>query len=418
MSEKKTRFRYEAAQVLVGKIAILAASMVSSIYFSRMLQAQGKGELAVVTAITGIFAQFSNLGLHSAHTYYVSKDRSLQGKAEGNILILFVITLLVAAASYPVLVLNQALVKIPPYLTAMALMGFVVSLSLLMQENLFLAIGDLREYNVLQILGILLNIVLAVIASIWLKVDVYLVATLYAITPALVLAFSWFDRNMVRPKVSLPFFFRVMPYGMGSYVSCLTTYLLLRTDILMLNYFLEKTEVGLYSQAVALSDMLYMFSSSVSAVLFPKLASFETVEQKAAMMGRVMKVMTPVILAAAAGLGVFARIIVLLLYGDGYLGAVPLVRALLISSVAWGLSGFAFNFFASESKFSEAIFVPLIGCILNIGMNYFLIPKMHNMGAAIASDVSYVFVAVVMFCCVHRYIGKAKGRKKGIWKKL
>lgn len=412
MKENKTRFRYEAMQVMGGKIAILVMSMVSSIYFSRMLQAEGKGELSVVTAVAGILAQFGNLGLHSAHTYYVSKDRGLQALSEGNILILFFLSVMVSVVLFPILIINNEIVKISPYLIAIALINYIISLILMMQENLFLAIGDIREYNILQILPIAMNVVLVVIASVWFTVDVCLVSTFSVVSSVLTMAFSLKNRNMVKPKPSFSFFLKVMPYGIGSYVACLTSYLLLRTDILMMNYFLPKSDVGIYSQAVSLNDMLYMFSSSVSAVLFPRLSSFESVEQKANMVGKVMKVMTPVIFVSALVLGILARIVVLIMYGDGYLGSVPIVRVLLISSVAWGMSGFTFNFFASESRFAETIIVPLIGCILNIGMNYYLIPRMNGIGAAIASDVSYTFVVLAMFYCMYRYIKKQSNRQE------
>lgn len=410
MSDKPKRFRYEAAQVLIGKIAILAASMISSIYFSRVLQAEGKGAISIVTSIEGIFVQFCNFGLHSAHTYYVSKDKSQQNKAAGNVIICFIISVTIGMICYPFLILNPDLLKISSYLVAMALLSFVFNLFLMLQENLFLAIGNINKYNILQVLSPLVRVIVVAIISVWLNVDVYLVATMSVVSQVLIIAYSFGDKTAVKPKMSFRYFKEIMPYGIKSYVACLATYLLLRTDVLMLNYYLPKSEVGLYSLAVSLSDMLYMFSSSVSAVLFPKLSAFENTEQKYEMVCKVIKVMTPVIILTAAGLGVLARVIVLILYGEGYLGSVPLVRALLVSAVAWGMSGFVFNFFAAENKFMEPIVIPLIGFIINVIMNFFLIQSIHTMGAAIASDVSYTFVCIAMFYCMFQYVRKEKNK--------
>jgi len=398
------RFRYEVSHVLVGKVLSIIVMIFSSIYFARMLQAEGRGELSVITSISGTFLQLCNFGLHSAHIYYVSKDKTKMSVVEGNIYISFLISIGIATISYPVMIAFPDILKISPHLLVLALCLFVTNLFLMLQENLFLAIGNIAKYNLLQIMSPALTLGIAIIASFWLHVDVYLIALLSVAAQSITILISFADKMLVKPTMSLKYYLSVLPYGMKSYISCLVSYLLLRADIFMLNYFLPKSEVGYYALAVNFTDALYMVSSSVSTVLFPKLSSFATLEQKEDLMYKVLKFIIPIILILSGLVGVFAEHAVHILFGDGFMNSVSLIRGLLIASIAWGIGGIAFSFFASENRFMETIVIPLIAFFVNIGMNYLLIPRLSTFGAVVASDVSYVFVAFMMYICMHIYI--------------
>lgn len=404
MSEKGRRFRYDAMYALIGRVAIFAVSMVYSIYFSRLLLSEGKGELAIVNSVASIFAQFCNLGLHSAHTYYVSKDRGLQGQAEGNIIIVFIMSIFVGLVSFPILLQYPNLVKMSPQLLALALVFFTLSLALMLQQNLYLAIGNIKQYNLLQIIPNVLLLSMSFLASIWCKIDVGVVAAFNIVCYIFTILFSLFDKSFVKPVISFTFLKKVLPYGMKVYVSCLVTFLLLRTDMMMLNYYLSKSEVGLYSLAVNISDMLYMLSGTITAVLFPKLSACKKIDEKINMFKKVMFVMVPLMILAALFMGVLAKVIIVILYGNEYIGSVPLIKRLLVASVAWGWLGLVNNFLASENRFWEMLVASLIGFVLNIVINYFLIPVYGAAGAALASNISYVFVFCVVFFCFFKYI--------------
>lgn len=402
------KFKYEVGQVLIGKILFLFVLVLSSVYYARMLQAEGRGELSVITSISGTFLQLCNFGLHSAHIYYVSKDRTKISVAEGNIIISFLVSVGIAVISYPMMIAFPDILKVSPHLLVLALCLFVTNLFLMLQENLFLAIGNIAKYNLLQIMSPTLTLGIAMIASFWLHVDVYWVALLSVVAQLITILISFADKMLVRPTMSLKYYLSVLPYGMKSYISCLTSYLLLRADIFMLNYFLPKSEVGYYALAVNFTDALYIFSSSVSTVLFPKLSSFSTLEQKEELMYKILRVIIPIILILSGLVGILAEFAVHIMFGDGFMNSVSLIRGLLIASIAWGIGGPIFIFFASENRFMETILIPLIAFFVNIGMNYLLIPRLSTFGAVVASDVSYVLVAVLMYICMYIYIKRHK----------
>lgn len=404
---KTERFREKIGAVVFGKVLMLIVSMISSIYFSRILLAEGKGQLAVINSVAGIYSQFCNMGLHSAHTYYISKDNSNVAYAEGNIILAFIFSIIVSLISFPLFILFPEIFKLSKLHVAIALLTFIVSLVLMLQENIFLAIGKIKLFNLIQILSTAINILLVFIASFICKIDVTKVALLSLVGQVIIFIYSVLCNSLPRPIVRLSFLKYIFPYGVKSYLSCLITYLLLRIDVLMMNYFLDSREVGLYSLAVNLSDMLYIFSSSVSTVLFPQLSKFNSTKERAILLRKVFTHIIPLVAGAALMLWVSAEFVIKVLFGEDYIGSIPLLRILVVASFLWGISGYLFNFLSAEDNLMPTIIVPIIALLVNLGLNSIFIPLYGGAGAAVASVISYACECVLLAIIVLRYIAKS-----------
>ena len=155
MSPKKDSIQYfftNALRIINSRILIYLISLGSSVYIARILEPAGKGELAIVTSIFGVGIQLGNLGIHSANTYYTSKNKREMGKCVGNSIILVSIVSVVCFVIYCVFFMRQDIWKISRFQLTIAFILIPINLFNMLLENHFLAGEEIRKYNLVSII--------------------------------------------------------------------------------------------------------------------------------------------------------------------------------------------------------------------------------------------------------------------------
>lgn len=407
-------FMKDVGSVFSIKVVVYVIGFLTSIYLARTLGPAGKGKLAVIISVYSIILQFGNMGLHTAHVYYIAKDRSRAAQCEGNIIFLTVVSAVLVLAAIVYLMINGGSSGLESYSLIIALLLVPVNLFIMLQENLFIAVGQIRHYNIMELLNNGLYIAFVIGASLFLPVNAELVAAGMLAGAAVIIVYSivvYFKYIEKSVKLSLRFLKEILPYGMKSYLACLATYLVLKIDVLMIKYFLDEYEVGIYSLATSLVELTFMVSSSIALLLFPRLGSLSRFEEKKKMLKQVYIATIPVMLAIYLAMGIGIRYVIVILYGTQYIDAIGIIRMLLPGAFFWSSSQYIFNFLATENKFLSSIIVPVITLILNIATNYYLIPVMGIMGAAAASTISYGVCFAGMLASLIFYIKRKE--KKG-----
>ena len=101
-------------------------------------------------------------------------------------------------------------------------------------------------------------------------------------------------------------------------------------------------------------------------------------------------------LAAGTAIVVFAKPILVLLTQPKYYGAEKVIALLVLATIAYGVYLIINVNLIIAKKTSLSSISIAVGAILNLALNYFLIPRFEIMGAAVATLVSYsVSVALV-----------------------
>lgn len=399
-SNKKS-FVSAVGSILSVKILLYLIGISSSVYLARVLGPTEKGKLAVITSVYSMILQFGSMGIHSAHTYYVSKDRAKAKNCEGNILLLTGFTVVLSFVVLPFFLWNQRILNLDIVLTLMAFLLVPVNMFVMLQGNLFIAVGKVKQYNIIEVLSNSLYLIFVVVLSLFRPISAGLVAVCMFIALliidcySLIMFFNHIDKSIV---FSVKYLFSVVPYGIKIYCACLASYMVLRVDVLMLNYFQNSKEVGIYSLATSLVDMSYMVSSSIAVILFPSLGTISKLSEKGKMLKRVCQVSMSIMLGIYILMEIFVEYAIEILYGEQYRATVQVLRILIPGAFCWGSSNYLFQFFASENRFKEIIMVPIIALLVNVIMNLYLIPSQGSIGAAIASVCSYAvcFIGILI----------------------
>src|SRR5690349_13738217 len=149
------RFTTHVAWTLATRLLMIFNSVLAGVIVARWLGAQGVGELAVINVAVTTIVQLSSFGLPSSNTYFISKDRAHFRAATINSLLfaLLIGSALAIALSILASVRPSWFSLVPPDLIAIAAVSIPFQLITLIGLNILLAVGKIREFNVLDLVG-------------------------------------------------------------------------------------------------------------------------------------------------------------------------------------------------------------------------------------------------------------------------
>ena len=171
-----------------------------------------------------------------------------------------------------------------------------------------------------------------------------------------------------------------------------------QTDRIMLKLMMNETETGYYSAAVVCVNVTSFVFVAILDSMRPVIleAKHDSDPAYETHIVQLYSVITYVSLAQCVVMTVFARQLVLLLYGAEYLpSAVPLMIA--VWYMTFSYYGSVRNIWIlAEGKQKYLWMINLSGALANVAVNFILIPYLGAVGAAIASLVTQFFANVVL----------------------
>lgn len=169
-------------------------------------------------------------------------------------------------------------------------------------------------------------------------------------------------------------------------------------DSTMLGFLASDVEVGIYTAATKVNRLTVSLVTSTGTVFLPRLVyiyekergNFEKLAQKS------INLTLLISLPACVGLIVLAKPIILLLNGEQYLSAVPVMRVMSPIIVALGISNFTgVQLFLTLKKERLTLISDICGAVVNFSLNVVFILKYGALGAAIASVCAESMVTIV-----------------------
>ena len=164
----------------------------------------------------------------------------------------------------------------------------------------------------------------------------------------------------------------------------------MRIDQVMIKNMLGDREVGLYSAAVKLVEVWYFIPMIITQSVFPAIVNAKQVSEELyyKRLQRLYALMVWIGILIALPITFLSNWIIKFLYGQAYLASAK-VLVISIWSGVFVFLGVAFSsYLVSENWNNKSFYRTLLGCILNIVLNYITIPKYGITGAAISTLLS------------------------------
>ena len=176
-----------------------------------------------------------------------------------------------------------------------------------------------------------------------------------------------------------------------------------RLDVQMLAAMVGATMTGFYSISSRLAMFIVLLTSSFSAVLAPRLASFGNKESEKTYIKKASLAIIPVIFGVILWI-IIAEPFITTLFGQKYLPSVPVFRALAASMIPFLLTAPAVPAIIYAMKkpvYIGAFSFFQIAAIFLI--NFLLIPKIGAYAPTVAFGIVYTILAIYVWAIVIKY---------------
>jgi O-antigen/teichoic acid export membrane protein len=401
----RRRFSAHVAWTLATRVLMTFNSIAAGIIVARWLGKEGYGQLAVINVAIATIVQLGGAGLPSANTYFIAQERRNFAPAVINSLIFALTTggLLAAALTGLAVWLPDWFGVISPRLIGIAALSVPFQLITLIGLNTFLAIGQVKRFNLLDLAGQLFGIVNAVLAlvilndGLWMLVSLNTAASVFV--SALITVLIWRFIKTRRESRALgadgELFKRMMRYGVKSHIAALAAMLIFRADLLVVNLFRGAGEAGVYAVASQVAMMMLVLPSVIATLFFPRVAAKqdERGELTCLVTRHTSFVMLMVCLAAVP-----LSYLLPTLYGAGFAETPTLLLILLPGVYLVGLESVLVQHFNARGLPRAIPLFWSATLITNVALTFALVPHFGARGAATASTLSYALIfGLVLF---------------------
>lgn len=192
------------------------------------------------------------------------------------------------------------------------------------------------------------------------------------------------------PKISKNFLYEGWPIAIGN----LSIIIFMKVDQIFLGLFLGNKEVGIYSIASLISDILYSIPVFISASILPKITKlYGTDIQK--YKNYVSTVFCSIVLysyISIIGIYFFVDDFIRIFYGVSYSISADIAKVHSLTLLFVSIGCVRGSMLLVEKKTKLLSVITVIGGIINIILNYILINKFGMYGAAVSVLISQIIV--------------------------
>lgn len=389
-----------ASWIIAGKIAQMALSLVISLLTARFLGPANYGIINYAGAYIAFFIAFCNLGINSIIVKEFVDHPEQEGQILGTSLVLKIISSILSSIIIVLIVCTidhgeKEIILV----TALSSIGLIFQMfetfnywfQAKMQSKVS-ALAMLTAYIVTSVYRVILimtgkSVVWFALAT---SVDYLCVALIlfyhYKKYGGTRLSFSWkYGKDMI----SRSYHFILSSVMVAIYG---------HTDKIMLKHMMDEIELGYYSTALAVCNMWCFVLQAIITSMQPSILEAFNKNDKTIFEQRNKQLYAIVFylsVVVSTGITLLAPLIIRILYGDTFMGAVSPLR-IITWYTAFSYLGVARNSWIVCNNTQKYLkYMYLVSAVGNVLMNLLLIPVMGTTGAALASLITQVFTIII-----------------------
>jgi len=196
-----------------------------------------------------------------------------------------------------------------------------------------------------------------------------------------------------------------LKFGLPLLPMTLSHWIVQFSDRYVIGYFMNVSQVGIYSVAYTLGGVTNVLLSPVLTVLLPDLSELyerKEVEELEARFQRIQKYYVAIGSAATVGLAILARPLIKVISSSEFIDG---IWSLIVLSVAFFFYGLLMLYAQLLNVLKAVRLMAFLWgglALFNLGVNLILVPIMDITGAAISTCVAFLIGAVVSGICASR----------------
>lgn len=385
-------------------------------YVSRVLTPIGTGKVAMATSFIQYFVMFAQLGIPTYGIRAVAKVRDNREKLTKTVHELLLISAATSLLAYIILFICIPTI---PRIAAEKPLYYIMS------TNIFLnCIGmewmyrGLEQYTYITVRSIIFKFIALVAMFLFIHEQqdyvIYGVTSIVASSLSYVLNFvnarKYIDMKWVGGYDFKPHLKAVAIFLAMSVATTVYTHL----DTVMLGFMTTDADLGYYNAAVKIKTVLVSIVTSLGAVLLPR-ASYYVEHKRMKDFKIIAAKALDFVFVAAVPVTIFfiyfARQGIMLLSGDAYMGSIQPMQILMPTTLFIGITNIlGIQILVPLGKERSVLNSEILGAIIDLILNFILIPKYAATGAAIGTLVAefgvLIYQVVVLWTVIRPLLRK------------
>ncbi len=369
-------------------------------YISRVLTPIGTGKVAMATSFVQYFVMFAQLGIPTYGIRAVAKVRDDKEKLSKTVHELLILSTITSVVAYIILFICIPTI---PRIAAEKPLYYIMSANILLNcIGMEWMYKGLEQYTYITIRSVIFKFIALVMMFIFIHNQGdylwYGVTSVVASSLSFVLNFinakkfidvKWLGNYDFKPHLKAVAIFFAMAVATTVYT---------HLDTVMLGFMTTDTDLGYYNAAIKIKTVLVSLVTSLGAVLLPR-ASYYVETNKMKEFRIISAKALDFVFVAAIPVTVFfiyfARQGVMLLSGDAYMGAIQPMQILMPTTLFIGITNIlGIQILVPLGKERSVLHSEILGAVIDLVLNFILIPKYASSGAAIGTLVAELAVLI------------------------
>lgn len=399
MEKNKTSILKNFMYNMVYELLILVLPLVTTPYLSRVLGAETIGIYTYTYAILSYFFLFGGLGMSlyaSREIAYVRDDKKKRNKLFWELAIFNFITISIASVIYYFAFATKGEYSLYYKLWMLELAASAINISWFFR--------GIEEFKKTVTRNVLVRIISVMLIFVFVKKpsDLALYILIYGIADLVgnIGLWMYLPKYLKGEKIGRLNVLHHLPYILLLFIPQIATQVWVILDKTMIGaMILDKAELGYYEQSQKLINVIITVITSITTVMIPRIANTYAKGDKEQLKTYLKQSLNFISLLAVPmmfGLIVISKEFVPIFFGPGYDKVITLNY--IVSPVIYTMGIIAVlgnQYLLLTGKQKQYTITILIGLVLNIILNYFMIKTIGTIGAAIASIITQILVIIL-----------------------
>ncbi len=403
--------------IFAGSLFTILLGFPSKILVVRSLSQADYGIYSLALVVLGIFTILPMLGLSEGITrqlaYYKDSKQKIDEIISFSLIIILISGILSSILLYVLSgTISVTVFKNPSLSEPLKIFSLVIPFALITNIIIFIFRGfgkvEVKVYfqDILYKVFFITFVVVVFVKGLSLIGILYSVAASYIITTIVLIFYS---SDILRVSINKKVFYtgiELLKFSLPLLLVGMLGMIISGTDTLMLGYFRTPQEVGQYNVARSLAGLIPMFIGSAAYIYLP-VASQLYSEKGPKELARTYQIITKWLFSGTFPifliLLVFPSIVLSTLFGSSYVSASIALQILAIGlmfHVVNGLNGLSLIVIGKTKIITIITFFTMV---LNVILNFVLIPQFGIVGASIASFSSFVFTNIFASLVLYQF---------------
>ncbi|WP_163379875.1 flippase [Cyclobacterium sp. SYSU L10401] len=403
-----SKFISDFLAVFKSKAFNIILALLTGIIYARVLGPEGSGILAGVIIYPTLFVSFATLGLRQAAVYYVGKEIKPVDTVFSTIITVWLFTSGFAVVSCIYLLQYLAGNEYSPLMIGLAVAAIPFEIFKDYSSGILLGKNNIKKFATITWLPSLFRLTGALLFVWWLGWGVAgaLIAPLLAMMLMAGLMFYF-----LKPYLSFTFSFdwelskSMLQMGIVFAIALFVINLNYKVDQILLERLSSAYELGIYEKGVTLVEKVWQIPMLLGTIIFAGSANAKDSKVYSLKVAKLLRVSLLVTAAVLLVVALAAPLIVTGFYGRDFLPSGRVIQFLALGILFMVCFKVLNMDLAGRGKPWLSLQAMGPAVLVNIVLNYLLIPEYGAMGVALASAISYTLAAFLFVGIYSRNTG-------------